>query len=100
MLIRNLEEVENNILHDAIFIITLSNKYTFKSVYVDKYDECCVEFKGRLTEEDIKLFFFNMNPNVTSESSPKDEKVEYDIDYSYKDDVTRIYTRDGWKYSE
>lgn len=100
MLIFNLEEIENNILHDAIFLIALSNKYSFKKVYIDKNDECCIEFKGRLTEEDIKLFFFNMNSNVTSESSPKDEKVEYNIDYSYKDDVTRIYTRDGWKYSE
>lgn len=46
MLIRNLEKIENNILHDAIFLTTLSNKYSFKSVYVDKNDECCVEFKG------------------------------------------------------
>lgn len=100
MLIRKLEEVENNTLHDAIFLTTLSNKYSFKEVYVDPNDECCVEFKGRLTEEDIKLFFFNMNPNVTSNSSPKDEKIEYEADYSYQDDVTRIYTKDGWKYSE
>lgn len=100
MFIHNLEKIKNNILHDAIFLTTLSNKYSFKSVYVDKNDECCVEFKGHLTKEDIKLFFFNMNPNVTSESSPKNEKVEYDIDYSYENDITRIYTRDGWKYSE
>lgn len=101
MIIRNLEEIKNPALHDAILITTLTdnnNKYSFVRVYVDPRKECAVEFKGHMSEDDIKLFFFNMNPNVTSDSSPKDEKIEYNLDYSYRDDLTEIYTRDGWKY--
>jgi len=67
-------------------------------VYIDPDKECAVEFKGHMSEEDIKLFFFNMNPNITSKSSSKDEKVTGGIDYTYRENSTEIYTRDGWKY--
>ena len=56
-------------------------------VYIDPDKECAVEFKGHMSEEDIKLFFFNMNPNITG-----------GIDYTYRENSTEIYTRDGWKY--
>lgn len=103
MILHKLEEIKNASLHDAILITTLTDngdKYSLVDVYIDPNKECAIEFKGHMSEKDIKLFFFNMNPNITSESSPKNERAEYNLDYSYRNDVTEIYTREGWKYTE
>lgn len=101
MILRKLDKIKNPILHGAILITTLTDKgtkYSLVKVYIDPNKECAIEFKGHMNEEDIKLFFFNMNPNVTSESSPKNERTEYNLNYCYNGDTTEIYTRDGWKY--
>lgn len=98
MTIHKLDEIKNKTLHDAILITSI--KYTFVKVYIDPNNECAISFKSKMSEEDIKLFFFNINPYVTSESSPKDEIIKDEIDYYYNSDTntTYIYTKDEWKY--
>ena len=101
-IIRELNKVENNKLHDAILLTTLvdNNKYKFIKVYVDPNKECAIYFKGHLPYRYIQLFFFNLRDNITSSSKIEDEEIIAfkDYEYNYDDNTTAIYTRDGWKY--
>ena len=101
-IIRSLDKVENNKLHDAILLATLidNNKYKFDHLYVDPNRECTVYFKGLLSYKDVQAFFFNLRDDITSSSRIEDENIETfkDYEYNYDDNITVIYTRDGWKY--
>ena len=101
-IIRNLDKVENNKLHDAILLTTLvdNNKYKFDKLYVDPNKECAVYFKGLLSYKDIQAFFFNLRDNITSSSRIKDENIKAlrEFEYNYDNNTTASYTRDGWKY--
>lgn len=100
-IIRDLNKVKNSKLHDAILLTTLvdNNKYKFDKCYIDPSNECAVYFKGHLSHRDIQSFFFNLRDDITSSSKIEDEVIETFKDYEYKDDdITAIYTRDGWKY--
>ena len=100
-IIRSLNKIENNKLHDAILLATLvdNNKYKFDKLYVDPNRECAVYFKGLLSYKDMQAFFFSLRENLTSSSRIEDEIVVVFKDYEYrKDNTTVIYTRDGWKY--
>ena len=100
-IIRELNKVENNKLHDAILLATLvdNNKYKFDKLYVDPNRECAVYFKGLLSYKDMQAFFFNLREDITSSSRIEDEIVMAFKDYEYgEDNTTVIYTRDGWKY--
>ena len=101
-IIRSLDKVENNKLHDAILLATLidNNKYKFDHLYVDPNRECVIYFKGLLSYKDVQAFFFNLRDDITSSSRIEDESVETfkDYEYNYDDNITAIYTRDGWKY--
>ena len=101
-IIRELNKVENALLHDAILLTTLvyNNKYKFNKLYVDPNRECAVYFKGLLSHRDIQAFFFNLRDNITSSSRIEDESIEAfkDYEYNYDNNTTAIYTRDGWKY--
>ena len=102
-IIRELNKVENNKLHDGILLTTLvdNNKYKFDKLYVDPNRECAVYFKGLLSYKDLQAFFFNLRDDITSSSRIEDEIAMAFKDYSYehgKDYTTVIYTRDGWKY--
>ena len=98
-IIRSLNKIENNKLHDAILITTLvdNSKYKFDKLYVDPSNECAVYFKGLLSYKDIQAFFFNLREDIISSSRIEDELVT-EGDYEYSDGTTAIYTRDGWKY--
>lgn len=101
-IIRNLDKVENALLHDAILITTLidNGKYKFNKLYIDPNRECAIYFKGLLSYKDMQGFFFSLRDDITSSSSRiEDEIVMAFIDYEYREDnTTVIYTRDGWKY--
>lgn len=99
-IIRELNKIENTLLHDAILITTLvDNKYKFDKLYVDPNRECAVYFKGLLSYKDMQAFFFNLREDLTSSSRIEDEIVMAFKDYEYgEDNITIIYTRDGWKY--
>ena len=100
-IIRELNKVENNKLHDAILLTTLidNNKYKFDKLYVDPNRECAVYFKGLLSYKDMQAFFFNLRNDITSSSRIEDEIAMAFKDYEYGEDYTTvIYTRDGWKY--
>ena len=100
-IIRELNKVENNKLHDAILLTTLvdNNKYKFDKLYVDPNRECAVYFKGLLSYKDMQAFFFNLREDITSLSRIEDEIAMAFKDYEYGEDYTTvIYTRDGWKY--
>ena len=101
-IIRELNKVENALLHDAILLTTLvdNNKYKFIKVYIDPNKECAIYFKGLLSHRDIQAFFFNLRDNITSSSRIENESIEAfkDYEYNYDDNTTAIYTRDGWKY--
>lgn len=100
-IIRELNKVENNKLHDAILLTTLvdNNKYTFIKVYIDPNKECAIYFKGLLSYRNLQSFFFNLRDDITSESRIEDEIVMAFKDYEYgEDNTTTIYTREGWKY--
>lgn len=101
-IIRDLYKVENSKLHDAILLTELinDNKYNFIKLYIDPNRECAVYFKGILPLKDIQAFFFNLKEGVTSLSRIEDESIEAfkDYEYNYDDNITAIYTRDGWKY--
>ena len=100
-IIRELNKVENASLHDAILLTTLvdNNKYKFDKLYVDPNRECAVYFKGLLSYKDMQSFFFNLREDLTSLSRIEDEIVMAFKDYEYgEDNITIIYTRDGWKY--
>ena len=100
-IIRELNKVENTLLHDAILLTTLvdNNKYKFDKLYVDPNRECAVYFKGLLSYKDMQAFFFNLREDITSSSRVEDEIVMAFKDYEYgEDNTTVIYTRDGWKY--
>ena len=101
-IIRELNKVENALLHDAILLTTLvdNNKYKFDKLYVDPNRECAVYFKGLLSYKDIQTFFFNLRDDITSSSRIEDESIEAlkDYEYDYNNTTTAIYTRYGWKY--
>ena len=101
-IIRSLDKVENALLHDAILLTTLvdNNKYKFDRLYVDPNRECAVYFKGLLSYKDVQAFFFNLRDDITSLSRIEDESIETfkDYEYNYDDNITAIYTKDGWKY--
>ena len=100
-IIRELNKVENDKLHDAILLTTLvdNNKYKFDKLYVDPNRECTVYFKGLLSYKDMQAFFFNLRDDITSSSRIEDEIAMAFKDYEYGEDYTTvIYTRDGWKY--
>ena len=103
-IIRELNKVENNKLHDAILLTTLvdNNKYKFDRLYVDPNNECAIYFKGLLPYKDVQSFFFNLRDDITSSSRIEDESIETfkDYEYNYDDNITAIYTKDGWKYSK
>ena len=98
MIYRKLDAVKNEILHDAILISNY--KYPFIRVFIDRTGGAAILFKGKMPEQDIKWFFFNMNENINSESKVSDEETEYDIEFKYDEDTTEIYTRDGFNYWE
>ena len=101
-IIRELNKVENALLHDAILLTTLvdNNKYKFNKLYVDPNNECAIYFKGLLSHRDIQALLFNLKDDITSSSRIEDESIEAfkDYEYNYDDNTTAIYTRDGWKY--
>ena len=101
-IIRELNKVENALLHDAILLTTLvdNNKYKFNKLYVDPNNECAIYFKGLLSHRDIQSFLFNLRDDITSSSRIEDENIEAfkDYEYDYDNTTTAIYTRDGWKY--
>ena len=84
-IIKDLYEVENNKLYDAILLTTLvdNNKYKFDKLYVDPNRECAVYFKGLLSYKDMQAFFFNLRDDITSSSRIEDESVETFKDYDY-----------------
>lgn len=73
-IIRELNKVENALLHDAILLTTLAdnNKYKFDKLYVDPNRECAIYFKGILSHRDIQSFFFNLRDDITSSSRIED----------------------------
>lgn len=100
-IIRELNKIENDKLHDAILLTTLvdNNKYKFDKLYIDPNRECAVYFKGLLSYKDMQAFFFNLRNDITSSSRIEDEIAMAFKDYEYGEDYTTvIYTRDGWKY--
>ena len=101
-IIRDLYKVENNKLYDAILLTELinDNKYNFIKLYIDPNNECAVYFKGLLSYKDIQAFFFNLRNDITSSSRIEDEEITAfkDYEYNYDDNITAIYTKDGWKY--
>lgn len=101
-IIRELNKIENNKLHDAILLTTLTDngKYKFDKLYINPNKECAIYFKGLLSYRDIQSFFFNLRDDVTSSSRIEDESIEAfkDYEYNYDDNTTAIYTRNGWKY--
>ena len=101
-IIRELNKVENALLHDAILLTELinDNKYNFIKLYIDPNNECAIYFKGLLSHRDIQTFFFNLRDDITSSSRIEDENIEAfkDYEYNYDNNTTAIYTRDGWKY--
>ena len=101
-IIKDLYKVENTSLHDAILLTELinDNKYNFIKLYIDPNDECAVYFKGLLSYKDVQAFFFNLRDDITSSSRIEDEVIETfkDYEYNYDDNITAIYTKDGWKY--
>jgi hypothetical protein len=97
IIIKDIEKIENPILHDAVLILEYAGN-TFNRLYIDPNGECTITFKGKLSEDDIKLFFCNMNSEVSEYTSIDDEEIEYYTDYCYLRNRTEIYTKDGFKY--
>ena len=100
MRITELKHIGNDTLYDAVYLTSLH--FPFVSLYIDPNGECALTFKGELPEKEIQSFFFNMNPNINSDSKIEDERIEYNLDYTYRNFgqgfFTEIYTRDGWRY--
>ncbi len=90
MIIRDLAQVKNAKLHDAILLISYSG-YNFERVFIDPLKECSIMFSGNIPEHIIKLFFDaltdtdNYLPNV-------------EIDYSYLGKRTELFTPEFWRY--
>ena len=101
-IIRELNKIENASLHNAIILTTLvdNNKYKFDRLYVDPNRECTIYFEGLLPLKVVQAFFFNLRDNITSSSRIEDEVIETfkDYEYNYDNNITAIYTKDGWKY--
>ena len=97
MIIRKLQEIANNSLYDAI-LLAESRSFPFKSIYIDPNGECAITFKGHIPERIIQEFFFDINPNINCDSTIDNEEVIYNVDFTYYNSTTEIYTREGWKY--
>ena len=94
MIIRDLEKVENAVLHDAILIATLQG-YKFNKAHVDRENGCCIEF-SKMDIDGIKLFLANLNP---TDISLENINPEYYRDYEFmKNGRCLIYTPDQFKY--
>ena len=97
MIVRKLEEVKNDLLHDAI-LIAIKQGYKFNRVYIDKEGGCNIKFSCKMNIDDIKLFLGNLiSPN--EDISLKDIDVQYYKDYEFTDDCECIiYTPDSFNY--
>lgn len=99
MIVRKLEEVTNDLLHDAILIATLQGN-NFNRVYVDNEGGCNIKFSNKMNIDDIKLFFANLSPNKYLNKSFKNINVQYYEDYEFTDDdECIIYTPDSFNYN-
>lgn len=95
MIIRDLEKVENAVLHDAILIATLQG-YKFNKVYVDRESGCSIGF-SKMDIDGIKLFLANLNPH--EDKSLENINPEYYKDYEFMENgECLIYTPDQFKY--
>lgn len=94
MIIRNIEEITNKALYNAVLFLTNmhnGNRYHFVSLYVDPLGGCDITIEGKVSELDVQWFFTKLdNTNY----------VEYDYDYTYRNNNTEIFTRDNWKYEK
>lgn len=99
MIVRNLEEVKNTLLHDAIKIATLQGN-KFNKLYIDKEGGCSIRFSNKMSILNIKLFVANLNPNKYLNKSLNEIEVEYFKDYEFTDDnKSIIYALDSFNYN-
>lgn len=97
MIYRRIEDIPYPFLHDAVLLI---DKYTegFKEVYIDPNGECAITLKGELKREQIKRALFDLDPNITCESSINDYQPEGCRDFIYFKGDTLIYTKKNIDY--
>ena len=94
MIVKELEKVENSVLHDAILIATFQG-YEFHRVYVDREGGCNIKF-SKMDIDDIKLFLANLNP---TDISLENNNPEYYRDYEFMENgECLIYTPEQFKY--
>ena len=97
MIIRNLEEITNATLHDAILIATWQGN-NFNRVYVDNEGGCNIKFSNKMNIDDIKLFLVNLSPK--EDKSLEDIDVQYYEDYEFTDNYECIiYTPNSFNYN-
>ena len=92
MIIRELNAVENKELKHAIDILSKmhnGNRYHFQYLYIDPVGGCDIQFEGVISEPDIAKFF---------ELLGDENSLEYNYDFTYRNNSTSIFTKDGWKY--
>ena len=98
MIIRKLEEVTNDMLHDAILIATLQGN-NFNRVYVDKEGGCNIKFSNKMNIDDVKLFLVNLSPNEYINKGLNEIDIEYYRDYGFTDNCECvIYAPDSFNY--
>lgn len=99
MVIRNINEIKNKALFDAISVNSfMSTEHPFLSLYIDPHKECAIKFEGKMPEKDIQRILYIASGE--RKKTPYDMEVEADYDYTYRNGTTEIYTKDGWKYTE
>lgn len=91
MIYRKVEEIKYPMLHDAVLILVL-RKFPFVSMYMDKTGEVCVKLSGKLSVDEVKEVILNLYPMDLERDKMR---VVYDVDYSYDDGYTLVYSPDG-----
>lgn len=96
----NIKDIPYPFLHDACMLI---DRYTegVNRIRVTDKGEVCVTVKGMLDDrKTLQRIMFDLDPDVTGDSSLEDYKPEIceDYDWSHSYDETYIYTKENIDY--
>lgn len=83
--------------HDAILLCEYMG-LQWKSIYMDREGGLAISFKGKLNEEQVKTVLTHFKDIIDGDTNVEKISCEYLKDYEYEDDITRIYTPDGYDY--
>ena len=97
MTYRNILEIPYSFLKTAL--TELSDKYSFKKLYIDPNGELAIFFKGKLSLDDIQSIQERITPKDVTVTTPiyEVDYIQYESGMGYS---TCIYSKEGIDYTK